>query len=180
MWCNLAVCIIWHNVPTVFGGDRGLVLVQNNGPALAHAAGIMLIGQIAMEFCGALDQYTAATLGDNANATLGYATRFISLMLGVGAASVGRAALPVLADVTRRGDAVRARAIALKWSLMMVAIGLAVALVAMWLAPVGISLLYERGAFSAADTGASQLGAALGLVTITVLLWRADLSAAAR
>lgn len=135
-----------------FWGRPRLGFSAEQWPALAHAAGIMLIGQIAMSFVGPIDQYTAATLGDNANATLGYATRFISLMLGVGAASVGRAALPVLADVTRRGDAVRARAIALKWSLMMVAIGLAVALVAMWLAPVGISLLYERGAFSAADT----------------------------
>lgn len=121
-------------------------------PALVHAVGIMLIGQVAMSFVGPLDQYTAATLGDNANATLGYASRFISLMLGVGAASVGRAALPVLADVTRRGDAVRARTIALKWSLSMVGIGLAIAALAAWLAPWGVSLLYERGAFTAEDT----------------------------
>lgn len=121
-------------------------------PALAQAAGIMLIGQIAMSFVGPIDQYTAASLGDNANATLGYASRFIALMLGVGAASVGRAALPVLADVMRRGEAERARAIALKWSVMMVFIGLAIAAVAAWLAPLGVSLLYERGAFTAADT----------------------------
>lgn len=121
-------------------------------PTLAQAAGIMLIGQIAMSFVGPIDQYTAASLGNNANATLGYASRFISLMLGVGAASVGRAALPVLADVTRQGQAARARSIALKWSLMMVAIGLIIAAVAAWLAPWGVSLLYERGAFSAADT----------------------------
>ncbi|GAA5089503.1 murein biosynthesis integral membrane protein MurJ [Paenalcaligenes hermetiae] len=121
-------------------------------PALAHAAGIMLIGQIAMSFVGPIDQYTAASLGDNANATLGYASRFISLMIGIGAASVGRAALPVLADVTRRGDAIRARQIALKWSLMMVVIGLVIAALAGWLAPWGVGLLYERGAFTAADT----------------------------
>lgn len=121
-------------------------------PELAHAVGVMLIGQVAMSFVGPLDQYTAASLGGNANATLGYASRFISLMLGVGAASVGRAALPVLADVTRRGDAVRARTIALKWSMAMVAIGLLIAAVAAWLAPFGVSLLYERGAFSTADT----------------------------
>lgn len=121
-------------------------------PALAQAAGIMLIGQIAMSFVGPLDQYTAASLGDNANAILGYATRFISLMLGVGAASVGRAALPVLADVMHRGETERARLIALKWALMMVGIGLLIAAIAAWLAPLGVSLLYERGAFSAADT----------------------------
>ena len=34
----------------------------------------------------------------------------------------------------------------------MVGIGLLIAAIAAWLAPLGVSLLYERGAFSAADT----------------------------
>lgn len=135
-----------------FWGQPRLGFSSAQWPALAHAAGIMLIGQIAMSFVGPLDQYTAASLGDNANAVLGYASRFISLMLGVGAASVGRAALPVLADVMHRGEAERARAIALKWAVMMVGIGLVIAAIAAWLAPLGVSLLYERGAFGAADT----------------------------
>ena len=135
-----------------FWGRPRLSFSAEQWPVLAHAAGIMLIGQIAMSFVGPLDQYTASSLGNNANATLGYASRFISLMLGVGAASVGRAALPVLADVMRRGEGARARVIALKWALMMVAIGLLVAAFSAWLAPLGVSLLYERGAFSAADT----------------------------
>lgn len=135
-----------------FWGKPRLRFSSAQWPALAQAAGIMLIGQIAMSFVGPIDQYTAASLGNNANATLGYATRFISLMLGVGAASVGRAALPVLADVMHRGEEARARAIALKWSLMMVGIGLIIAAIAAWLAPLGVSLLYERGAFGAADT----------------------------
>ncbi len=148
-------------------------------PDLAHAVGIMLIGQVAMSFVGPLDQYTAAQLGDNANATLGYASRFIALMLGVGAASVGRAALPVLADVTRRGDAVRARTIALKWSLAMVGIGLVVAAFSAWLAPWGVALLYERGAFSAEDTarvssvlrwGVLQLPFYFGVLVLVQLL----------
>ncbi len=121
-------------------------------PGLLTAASIMLIGQVAMSFVGPIDQYSAANLGGNANSTLGYASRFISLMLGVGAASVGRAALPVLADVNSRGDRHRAREIALRWSLMMIGIGLIISLVALWLAPWGVSLLYERGAFGSADT----------------------------
>lgn len=121
-------------------------------PALLTAASIMLIGQVAMSFVGPIDQYSAANLGDNANATLGYASRFISLMLGVGAASVGRAALPVLADVNSRGDRHRARSIALRWSLIMVGVGMAVSLLALWLAPWGVAILYERGAFTAEDT----------------------------
>ncbi|HEX7387389.1 MAG TPA: lipid II flippase MurJ [Castellaniella sp.] len=119
---------------------------------LAAAAGIMLVGQLAMSFVGPIDQYTAAQLGQNANATLGYAARLLSLLIGLGAASVGRAALPVLSDVQARGDAAHARRMALKWSLAMLIIGAAVVAVGWWLAPWGVALLFERGAFTAQDT----------------------------
>lgn len=121
-------------------------------PDLVKAAGVMLVGQIAMSFVGPIDQYTAANLGAHANATLGYAARLLSLLLGLGAASVGRAALPVLADVQRRGDASRARQLALKWSVLMALAGAVVMAVGWLLAPWMVSLLFERGAFSAQDT----------------------------
>ena len=121
-------------------------------PDLVKAAGVMLIGQVAMSFVGPIDQYTAANLGANANATLGYAARLLSLLLGLGAASVGRAALPVLADVQRRGEAQRARQLALKWSVLMLMAGAAVTVVGWWLAPWMVGLLFERGAFTADDT----------------------------
>lgn len=130
-------------------------------PELVKAAGIMLVGQIAMSFVGPIDQYTAASLGANANATLGYASRLLSLLLGVGAASVGRAALPVLADIQERGDAERARSTALKWSVLMLAAGAGVTLIGWMLAPWGVSFLFERGAFTSRDT----------LVVAGVLRW---------
>lgn len=120
--------------------------------SLAAAVGIMLVGQLAMSFVAPIDQYTAAQLGQNANATLGYAARLLSLLIGLGAASVGRAALPVLSDVQARGDAAYARVMALKWSLVMLLIGAVVVLLGWWLAPWGVSLLFERGAFTARDT----------------------------
>ncbi|WP_066459068.1 murein biosynthesis integral membrane protein MurJ [Castellaniella caeni] len=120
--------------------------------SLAAAAGIMLVGQLAMSFVGPIDQYTAARLGQNANATLGYAARLLSLMIGLGAASVGRAALPVLADIQGRGDAAHARAMALKWSAAMLAVGAVVVVLGWWLAPWIVSLLFERGAFTAQNT----------------------------
>lgn len=121
-------------------------------PELVKAAGVMLIGQVAMSFVGPIDQYTAATLGDNTNATLGYATRLLALLLGVGAASVGRAALPVLADIHSRGDALYGRVVALKWSVFMVLAGVLVTLAGWWLAPMAVSVLFERGAFTGQDT----------------------------
>ncbi|HLU00093.1 MAG TPA: lipid II flippase MurJ [Burkholderiaceae bacterium] len=133
-------------------GAPRLGFSSEHWPELVKAAGVMLVGQVAMSFVGPIDQYTAANLGANANATLGYASRLLSLLLGLGAASVGRAALPVLADVQRRGDAERARMIALKWSMLMGVGGALVTLVGWWLAPWMVSLLFERGAFTAEDT----------------------------
>lgn len=139
------------------GGFWGSPLLALRSPywsGLFVAAGVMLIGQMAMSFVGPLDQYAAANLGNNANAALGYANRLLSLVLGIGAVSVGRAALPVLADAHGRGDAQRVRRMALKWSVLMMGAG-AAAVVAGWLlAPWGIEVLFQRGAFTAQDTQA--------------------------
>lgn len=135
-----------------FRGMPRLELRSEHWPALVKAAGIMLVGQVAMSFVGPIDQYTAANLGGNANATLGYAARLLSLLLGIGAVSVGRAALPVLADIQGRGDPERARTMALKWSFFMLLAGALVTVVGWLLAPWGVGLLFEHGAFTAKDT----------------------------
>ncbi len=134
--------------------------------SLAAAAGIMLVGQLAMSFVGPIDQYTAAELGNNANATLGYAARLLSLLIGLGAASVGRAALPVLADIQGRGDAAHARSMALKWSAAMLGAGAVAVLLGWWLAPWGVALLFERGAFTAQDTLAVAQALRWGLLQL--------------
>lgn len=119
---------------------------------LLSAAGVMLIGQIAMSFVGPLDQMVAAQIGDNANATMGYATRLLALVLGLGAASVGRAALPVLADVHSRGNPEQATQIALKWSLAMLGLGTLALAVSWVLAPYLVRILFEHGAFTPENT----------------------------
>ncbi|WP_432786282.1 lipid II flippase MurJ [Oligella sp. MSHR50489EDL] len=120
--------------------------------AVISAAGVMLVGQVAMSFVGPLDQMIAAKLGENANATLGYAARVLSLIIGLGAASVGRAALPVLADVQAQGEYAKARSMALKWALGMMAAGVLVVALLWVLSPWLVQLLFQRGAFSAENT----------------------------
>lgn len=119
---------------------------------LIPAAGIMLVGQVAMSFVGPIDQFMAAQLGQNANATLGYATRLLALILGLGALSVGRAALPVLSDIQARGQTERARKTAIQWSLAMLGLGTLAVVIGWLLAPWGVALVFERGAFTAHDT----------------------------
>lgn len=135
-------------------GRPSLSFSSEQWPDLVKAAGVMLLGQVAMSFVGPIDQYTAANLGGNANATLGYASRLLSLLLGVGAASVGRAALPVLADIHSRGDGARARTTALKWSVLMLLVGAVVTAVGWLLAEWGVRLLFQRGEFIAENTTA--------------------------
>lgn len=150
-----AVWLSW--LATRADGVRAWPSLQLASPrwhGIMQAAGVMLIGQVAMSFVGPIDQYTAANLGQNANATLGYAARLLALLLGIGAVSVGRAALPVLADIQNRGDGEQARSMALKWSLAMIAAGVVAVALGWLLAPWGVRLLFERGAFTAEDTAA--------------------------
>ena len=60
----------------------------------------------------------------------------------------------MLADVQARGDTARARAMALKWSMLMVLAGAAAVAVGWLLAPWGVSVLFQRGAFTAENTEA--------------------------
>lgn len=151
----LQALILWYLADRADGQGFIMPRWQFNSEQWKHllaAAGVMLVGQIAMSFVGPLDQMAAAQIGDNANATMGYATRLLALILGLGAASVGRAALPVLADVHSRGEPEQATKIALKWSLAMLALGV-LAVVVMWfIAPYLVQILFERGAFTADNT----------------------------
>lgn len=175
-----ALCLVWLAARADGSGGAPLFSVRSpHWPFLMRAFGIMLIGQVAMSFVGPLDQYAAAMLGGNANATLGYAVRLLSLLLGIGAVSVGRAALPVLADVQARGDAVRARAMALKWSAWLLVVGLVVLAAGWLLAPLVVRMLFERGAFNAYDTarvaqvfrwGLLQLPGYFGVLVLVQLL----------
>jgi peptidoglycan biosynthesis protein MviN/MurJ (putative lipid II flippase) len=121
-------------------------------PHMYRAVGVFMIGQFIMSLATPLDQYFVAGLGDGNIATLGYASRVLGLLVSMGAVAISRATLPVLSELLSAGDNARARSIALKWSLFMLAVGCVVAVVAWLLAPMVVKLLFQRGAFSAADT----------------------------
>jgi peptidoglycan biosynthesis protein MviN/MurJ (putative lipid II flippase) len=72
----------------------------------------------------------------------------------MGAVAISRATLPVLSELLSAGDHARARSIALKWSLVMLVLGSVVVVVGWLLAPMGVALLFQRGAFDAANTAA--------------------------
>jgi len=112
---------------------------------------IMLAGQVLMSFIGIIDQFFAAHLGTGAIATLSYANRILALILGMGAMAVSRATLPVFSAIHAQAGEQLHR-VATHWVRLLFALGVVTMLVSWWLAPWGVKLLFERGAFTAQDT----------------------------
>jgi putative peptidoglycan lipid II flippase len=113
--------------------------------------GIMLAGQALMSFIGIIDQFFAAHLGTGAIATLSYANRILALLLGLGAMAVGRATLPVFSRAEASGGEQLYR-MALHWACLLFALGIAAMLISWWLAPWAVTVLFERGSFTAQNT----------------------------
>jgi peptidoglycan biosynthesis protein MviN/MurJ (putative lipid II flippase) len=113
--------------------------------------GIMLAGQALMSFTGLVDQFFAAHLGPGAIATLGYSNRILTLILGIGAVAVSRATLPVFSSAQAQGDE-QVQRVAGHWVRLLFMLGTAAMIASWWLAPLGVRVLFERGAFSAQDT----------------------------
>ena len=113
--------------------------------------GIMLGGQTLMSLSAILDQFFAAHLGTGAIATLNYANRILALLLGIAAMAVSRATLPVFSRALAQGGE-QAHRIAGQWAWLLLGMGVLTTLVGWLLAPWGVKLLFERGAFVARDS----------------------------
>lgn len=113
--------------------------------------GIMLAGQALMSLTVIIDQFFAVDLGTGAIATLGYANRILALILGLAAMAVSRATLPVFSQAKLDGAA-QMHKVAAYWTRLMFVLGVGAMVIGYWLAPWAVRLLFERGAFSAADT----------------------------
>ena len=112
----------------------------------------MGVGQFAMSFAGPVDQYFAAGLGPGMVATLGYANRIVALGMTLGATVISRSTLTIFAEGINTGEAKRIQRGALNWAAAMGLLG-ALAALLLWLTAHGlVTLLFERGAFTSADT----------------------------
>lgn len=112
---------------------------------------VMLIGQALMTSSTVIDQFFASHLGTGAIGTLSYANRILALVLGLGAAAVSRATLPVFSRMEAAGDR-QSHQVALRWSGFLLILSLPLAVGLWWLAPWGVELFFQRGAFTPKDT----------------------------
>ncbi|WP_244808351.1 murein biosynthesis integral membrane protein MurJ [Caballeronia zhejiangensis] len=145
-------------------------LTSPEWPYIYRSVGVVLFGGIVVGLATPLDQYYLAHLGDGAIATAAYANRLLALLLGIGALAIGRATLPILSEVLSTGDMVRARDTAVKWSFLMLGSGAVTMAVPWLLAPWGVALLFEHGAFTSQDTMAVSTLLRWGLVQVPFYL----------
>ena len=101
-----------------------------------------------MSLTAIIDQFFAAHLGTGAIATLNYANRILALLLGMAAMAVSRATLPVFSRALAQGGE-QVHRVAGQWAWLLLGMGVLTTLVGWLLAPWGVKLLFERGAFVA-------------------------------
>ena len=135
-------------------------------PLFWQGFGIMLVGQMMTSFIGIIDQFFAAHLNTGAIATISYANRILSLILGLGATAVSRATLPVFSRIKSQGGGRQLYGIAIFWVRLMIIFGVVALIIGWWLAPWIIKLLFERGAFTARNTEAVTEVFRYGLIQI--------------
>jgi putative peptidoglycan lipid II flippase len=117
----------------------------------AAGFGIVILGQAISSGTVVADQIMVAPLGLGANSTLGYASRVLARLTTLGATAVARALLPALSAINV-SDASDTARITWRWAQLVFVAGLAVVAFGWPLAPWGIELLFQRGAFTAEDT----------------------------
>jgi putative peptidoglycan lipid II flippase len=119
----------------------------------ARSSVVVVAAGFVLGVTGVIDQFMVAHLDPAAIATLGYATRILALIIGIGATAITRAILPILSDAETESGA-HAWRVASKWSAAFMVLGALAAIVGWFLAPFVVQLMFERGAFTAADTAA--------------------------
>jgi putative peptidoglycan lipid II flippase len=152
----------------------------------------LLVGQLLFALVPLVDQFFAARLGEGVLASLSFANRLILGLQGLAGLALQRASLPIFSEVMSSSPA-NARRAATRWALIAGSLGVLIAASVALLAEPIVTLLFERGSFTAqvkAEVvallryGMLQLPAFLaGLVFVTALasaraVWLLALAAA--
>jgi len=109
-------------------------------------------GSLVMNSSALVEQSMAAMLGPGSVAILNYGTRLVTVLIAIGPTAVSTVVLPWFSRFTARGDAAGLRRKILRYGLL----GLGITVPATIALIVGshllVRLLFERGAFTTADT----------------------------
>ncbi|MBZ5523432.1 MAG: polysaccharide biosynthesis C-terminal domain-containing protein [Acidobacteriia bacterium] len=112
----------------------------------------MLAAAILMGGTSVVDQSMAAMLPGGSVAALGYANRIVSVAMGVGAGALSTAVLPYFSSMVAQNDWNGCRHTLKRYSIMVSSIAVPLTLCLMVFSKPLVRLLYQRGAFTSADT----------------------------
>ena len=138
-------------------------------PAFAQGAYALLAGQMLFTLVPLVDPFFAARQGDGMVAALSYANRLVLGLQGLAGLALQRAGLPLLSRwmATAPGAARRA---ALRWALVAAGAGAALGVLVATLADPIVSLLYERGRFTAGDSAQVAMLLRYGMLQMPAFL----------
>lgn len=143
-----------------------LTMVKHHGTALSFRwAGMdenvrtvlrqcvpMVAGTFLMGSAAVVDQSMAAMLPGGSVAALGYGNRIVSAVLALGATALSTAALPYFSKMAAVGDWHGCRHTLKRFLLLVTAAAVPLTLILIFFSTNLVRLLFERGAFTAADT----------------------------
>lgn len=112
----------------------------------------MVAGMAAMGTNGPIDQIMSARLGPGSVAALGYGTKVEAFVVGIGVASIGAAVLPHFSRLAATEDWNALRSTIRRYATALVLLAVPVTLALIALSEPIVRVLFQRGAFTAADT----------------------------
>ena len=129
----------WHGVTAAFRKVRA-----QYGACIA--ASFMVSGM------GLVDQSFASSLGPRSNSALAYGSKLVGLAITLGASALATAILPQLSRMTAQRNWTGIRKFLRFYAGMILAVTVPGCLLLVALSPLIVRLMYQRGAFTAADT----------------------------
>jgi putative peptidoglycan lipid II flippase len=130
----------------------------------------MGIAQLLINASIPIDQLWAAGLGEGAVATLSYASRVVGMFTSIGVIVLARGLLPHFSRLAEESHYSAGLGRALRWAGLCLAGGSVIAAIAWAAAPIVVTILLERGAFTAADTAAVVEALRYGVIQIPMFL----------
>ncbi len=112
----------------------------------------MAAGALLMGGTGIIDQSMAASLGSGSVSALSYGNKVIALMLGIGSMALSTAVFPHFSRMTAVSDWVGVRHTLKTYTRLVLVVTVPCTLIVICFSESIVSLLFERGAFTGADT----------------------------
>ena len=112
----------------------------------------MVAGSLLMATTTVVDQSMAAMLGPGAVSALSYGNKIVGFVVGIAAVAIGNAVLPSFSAMVARAEWSELRRTVRFYSLLIVGTTVPLTLGVAWFSEPIVRLLFERGAFTTADS----------------------------